>query len=182
MRLQFAVALVLLGACARSSTVASSTGASPTAREVDLTKPPVLGPPKGLTLPAVVTRDLPNGLRLMIVEQHELPLADFVLVVKSGAETDEPGKLGTATLATSLLIHLVILALVSALVQNKLHRQEFQPIALVDLPSSVSLSRIPSTPPPDDPGSRRWPDLNAQRRRSGCRAPLRPACCASCCR
>ena len=40
-------------------------------------------------------------------------------------------------LASSLLIHLVILALVSALAQNKLHRQEFQPIALVDLPSSV---------------------------------------------
>ena len=39
----------------------------------------------------------------MIVEQHELPLADFVLVVKSGGETDESGKLGTATLATSLL-------------------------------------------------------------------------------
>jgi predicted Zn-dependent peptidase len=39
----------------------------------------------------------------MVVEQHELPLADFVLVVRSGAETDEPGKLGTATLATSLL-------------------------------------------------------------------------------
>ena len=103
MKSQFAVALVLLGGCAQTSTVASSTGASPTPREVDLTKPPVLGPPKGLTLPAVVTRELPNGLRLMIVEQHELPLADFVLVVKSGAETDEPGKLGTATLATSLL-------------------------------------------------------------------------------
>jgi predicted Zn-dependent peptidase len=70
---------------------------------VDLTKPPVLAPPKALTLPPVVTRELPNGLKLMVVEQHELPLADFVLVVKSGGETDEPGKLGTATLATSLL-------------------------------------------------------------------------------
>ena len=40
-------------------------------------------------------------------------------------------------LASSLLIHLVILALVSALAQNKLHRQEFQPIALIDLPPSV---------------------------------------------
>jgi len=39
--------------------------------------------------------------------------------------------------ASSLLIHLVILVLVSALAQNKLHRQELQPIALVDLPSSV---------------------------------------------
>jgi len=43
----------------------------------------------------------------------------------------------TFPLASSLIIHLVILALVSALAQNKLHRQEFQPIALIDLPRSV---------------------------------------------
>ena len=105
MRSQLAVALVCLGACTQAGTVASSSDAtaSPAASSVDLTKPPVLGSPKGLTLPAVVNRELPNGLRLMIVEQHELPLADFVLVIKSGAETDVPGKLGTATLATSLL-------------------------------------------------------------------------------
>ena len=105
MRSQFAVALVVLGACAQGSTVASSSSSAPSpgASAVDLTKPPVLGPPKGLTIPPVATRDLPNGLRLMVVEQHELPLADFVLIVKSGAETDEAGKLGTATLATSLL-------------------------------------------------------------------------------
>jgi len=61
----------------------------------------VLGDPKALALPAVVTRELPNGLRLMVVEQHELPLADFVLVIKGGAETDEAGKLGTVTVSTS---------------------------------------------------------------------------------
>src|SRR5687767_3271554 len=85
---------------ATSSSTAPIPGPSTT---VDLSKPPTLGDPKDLVLPAVVTSDLPNGLRLMIVEQRELPLADFVLVVKNGGETDEPGKLGTATLATSLL-------------------------------------------------------------------------------
>jgi predicted Zn-dependent peptidase len=104
----FAIAAVLLAAGGCSQTTTSTTtaaGAAPVAATatVDLTKPPVLGAPKALTLPAVVTRDLPNGLRVMVVEQHELPLADFVLVVKSGGETDEAGKLGTATLATSLL-------------------------------------------------------------------------------
>src|SRR5688572_3521735 len=96
-----------LAACTTAgSGSATSSSTAPIPRPsttVDLTKPPGLGAPKALALPAVVTRDLPNGLRLMVVEQHELPLADFVLVVKSGAETDEPGKLGTATLATSLL-------------------------------------------------------------------------------
>ena len=97
------IALGLI-ACSRGVTV-STSAPSPSApsASVDLTKPPVLGAPKPLTLPAVVTRELPNGLRIMVVEQHELPLADFVLVVRSGAETDAPDKLGTATLATSLL-------------------------------------------------------------------------------
>jgi TonB family protein len=38
---------------------------------------------------------------------------------------------------SSLLIHLIVLALGSALVQSNLRRQEFLPIALVDLPPSV---------------------------------------------
>jgi predicted Zn-dependent peptidase len=99
------LALVIAAACSHTTTAARTPAASPTpaAATVDLTKPPVLGAPKALTLPTVVTRSLPNGLTLLVVEQHELPLADFVLVVKNGGETDEPGKLGTATLATSLL-------------------------------------------------------------------------------
>jgi predicted Zn-dependent peptidase len=101
------VALLVAVGCAKSTTRGSATPApAPTAgptAAIDLTKPPALGAPKALTLPAVVERQLPNGLKVMVVEQHELPLADFVLVVKSGGETDEPGKLGTATLATSLL-------------------------------------------------------------------------------
>lgn len=98
-------ALAAFAGCTQTTSVASTSGAPvPEPRTpVDLTKPPALGAPKPLTLPAVVTRELPNGLRLMVVEQHELPLADFVLVVKSGAETDQAGKLGTATLATALL-------------------------------------------------------------------------------
>jgi len=98
--------LSIVSACSQAGTSAATNATaapSPAPSAVDLTKPPTLGAPKGLTLPAVVTRELPNGLTLMIVEQHELPLADFALVVRSGGETDEPGKLGTATLATSLL-------------------------------------------------------------------------------
>ena len=65
--------------------------------------PPTLGPVKPLTVPAVVERTLPNGLRLLIVEHHELPIVDFSLVVKSGGETDPAGKDGLATLAASML-------------------------------------------------------------------------------
>ena len=98
-------ALAGVAGCSQGTSVAASASPTPPpiSASVDLTKPPVIGDPKALSLPAVVTRELPNGLQLMVVEQHELPLADFVLVVKNGGETDELGKLGTATLATSLL-------------------------------------------------------------------------------
>jgi zinc protease len=46
---------------------------------------------------------LPNGLKLMIVEQHELPLADFALLVGSGGTADPTGKTGVANLTSAML-------------------------------------------------------------------------------
>ena len=73
------------------------------AQTLDRSKPPVLGPPPKVALPPVVTRELPNGLKLMIVEQHELPLADFVLVVGGGGTMDPAKKDGAANLTASML-------------------------------------------------------------------------------
>ena len=70
---------------------------------LDRTKAPTLGPPPKVSLPPIVTRQLPNGLKLMIVEQHELPLADFVLVVGSGGTMDPATKGGVANLTASML-------------------------------------------------------------------------------
>ncbi len=78
----------------------SNAGAQGT---IDRTKPPVLGPPPTVSLPPIVTRQLPNGLKLLIVEQHELPLADFVLLVGSGATADPAGKMGVANLTAAML-------------------------------------------------------------------------------
>ena len=69
----------------------------------DRSKPPELGPPPKLSLPPITTRQLPNGLRLMIVEQHELPLADFVLLVGSGSTADPASKPGIANLVSAML-------------------------------------------------------------------------------
>ena len=69
----------------------------------DRSKPPELGPPPRVALPPIVTRELPNGLKLMIVEQHELPLADFVLLVGSGSTTDPATKTGVANLTSAML-------------------------------------------------------------------------------
>jgi zinc protease len=69
----------------------------------DRSKPPELGPPPRVALPPIVTRELPNGLKLMIVEHHELPLADFVLIVGSGSTTDPASKTGVANLTAAML-------------------------------------------------------------------------------
>src|SRR4026209_639672 len=89
-------AVALLGVVA-----AASIGGAQT---IDRSRPPVLGPPPKVALPPIVTRQLPNGLKLMIVEQHELPLADFVLVIGGGGGTMDPAsKGGVANLTSSML-------------------------------------------------------------------------------
>ena len=69
----------------------------------DRSKPPELGPPPRVALPPILTRELPNGLKLLIVEHHELPLADFVLLVGSGSTTDPASKTGVANLTATML-------------------------------------------------------------------------------
>ena len=70
---------------------------------LDRSKVPTLGPPPKVTLPPIITRQLSNGLKLMIVEQHELPLADFILVVGGGGTMDPASKGGVANLTSSML-------------------------------------------------------------------------------
>lgn len=86
-----------------ASVLMTAAVAAPLSAQTGMSKPPELGPPKAMKLPPVIRRELPNGLRLLIVEQHELPVADFVLVVKSGGTADPANKAGTASLASAML-------------------------------------------------------------------------------
>jgi len=70
---------------------------------VDRSKPPELGPPPALHIPRVVTRELANGLKLMVVERHNLPVADFVLVIPSGATENPADRAGAADLVANML-------------------------------------------------------------------------------
>ena len=110
---------VLATACAQSSssveqpapavtdtarpTPAMVVADTPTTPAFDRSKRPELTAPKPLSLPPLVRRELPNGLQLVVVEQHELPVADFVLVVRSGVEADPAAKAGLATLTATML-------------------------------------------------------------------------------
>jgi predicted Zn-dependent peptidase len=67
------------------------------------TTPPALPPLNPVAHPRFVDRTLPNGLRLIVVEQRELPVLDATLVIGTGAESDPVGKRGLATLTANLL-------------------------------------------------------------------------------
>jgi zinc protease len=95
-----------LTACAGApvtTTAAPLPPAPVVAAPVDLTKPPVLAPPPALRVPPITTRQLPNGLRIVVVEQHELPIADIILEIRTGGEADPANRTGTAALTSALL-------------------------------------------------------------------------------
>jgi zinc protease len=103
-----AAATLLLAGCASTPvTVATTLPATPPTTVVEqpaaMQQPPALGPVPELKLPPVVTRTLANGMTLMVVEHKELPIADFVLLVRSGFEADPADRTGLAGLTAAML-------------------------------------------------------------------------------
>lgn len=97
---------LLTAACARQPApggVPAPAGGMAMPAALDRSVPPRLGRAKSLSMPPVVTRTLPNGLRILVVEHHELPVADFILLTGTGVEADPPTRAGLATLLTALL-------------------------------------------------------------------------------
>jgi zinc protease len=90
-RLAFAIILAAATAHAQATAPAGRT------------TPPTLGPPPKISLPPIHERNLPNGMRLLVVERHEIPLVDAELVIGTGPEADPTGKPGVATLVASML-------------------------------------------------------------------------------
>jgi len=56
-----------------------------------------------LRLPPVTRVTLENGLRVLVMPSHRLPLVDFRLVARAGSVYDPPGKEGLAGLTADLL-------------------------------------------------------------------------------
>lgn len=73
------------------------------AQAPDRLTPPVPGPAPSLKLPAIQKRTLSNGMPVWIVESHEVPVADIMLIVRSGASADPAGKFGLAHFTAALL-------------------------------------------------------------------------------
>ena len=57
--------------------------------------------------PPILKRQLSNGLRVWIVEYHDVPIVQLSLVVLQGTGDDPPGRYGIASLTSAmLLLHL----------------------------------------------------------------------------
>ncbi len=77
--------------------------AGPATAQVDRSKPPAPGPAPTVTLPAIQKRALSNGVPVLIVEQHEVPVAQIDLILKSGTAADPAGKYGLASFTAAML-------------------------------------------------------------------------------
>ncbi|MBV9865856.1 MAG: insulinase family protein [Abitibacteriaceae bacterium] len=78
----------------------NTVAAAPT---TDSYERPTPQPDPVFSLPHLQRRRLSNGLPVLIVEQHELPIVSFNLVVKAGAAADPPERAGLAALTSDLL-------------------------------------------------------------------------------
>ncbi len=60
-------------------------------------------PDPRFNLPQVQRRKLSNGLEVLIVEQHELPVVNMNLVLRTGGAADPQGRAGLASLTAALI-------------------------------------------------------------------------------
>jgi zinc protease len=77
----------------------SATTEEPLARATS----PLPGPEPIFTAPEIQRARLDNGLELLVVEKHTLPIVQAKLLLKSGWAADPAGKPGTAALTADLL-------------------------------------------------------------------------------
>ena len=86
-----AVALMFIAGCAGKQALPESAA-------------PVLSvEPKGVTLPEFDTVRLANGMEILLMEKHDVPMISFQAVIRGGAIADPANKSGTAALLAELM-------------------------------------------------------------------------------
>ncbi|MBM4166594.1 MAG: insulinase family protein [Ignavibacteria bacterium] len=71
--------------------------------QLDRTIQPKPGQLSAISLPTIQRAELPNGLKLMLVEHHKLPVVTMQLVFQTGADADANGKSGVARFTASMI-------------------------------------------------------------------------------
>ncbi|HEV2672401.1 MAG TPA: pitrilysin family protein [Gemmatimonadales bacterium] len=73
------------------------------AQSPDRSKPPALGPVQSLELPPVTRHTLSNGLTVLLLEKHQVPLVQVNLLVKAGSAMDPADRPGLASMTADML-------------------------------------------------------------------------------
>jgi zinc protease len=71
--------------------------------QADRSHPPQPGSPRPLKLPAFERKALSNGIPVVLVGMHEVPVVEVVLVVRAGATADPAGREGLASMTAEML-------------------------------------------------------------------------------
>jgi len=83
--------------------LAAALATSPLQAQADRSKPPKPGPVRSLKLPPVERLSLSNGMSVLLVGVHEVPVVEVILVVRAGATADPQGREGLAAMTADLL-------------------------------------------------------------------------------
>ncbi|HEX8618024.1 MAG TPA: pitrilysin family protein [Thermoanaerobaculia bacterium] len=67
------------------------------------TTPPAPAAPREAKIPQPVERTLANGLRVIVIPKHDIPLVASRLTIRTGAAADPRGKAGVAALTSTVL-------------------------------------------------------------------------------
>ncbi|HWS89756.1 MAG TPA: pitrilysin family protein [Pyrinomonadaceae bacterium] len=97
------VAAALLFAAFALGTGSSAQTGTSTAGATPQETPPPPAAPRPVNVPKPVERTLPNGLRVIVVENHSTPLVAAQLLVKNGGEVDPANLSGLADMTAELL-------------------------------------------------------------------------------
>ncbi|CAN5514694.1 hypothetical protein BH24GEM3_BH24GEM3_19030 [soil metagenome] len=92
-----------LMACGSAAPAPSTVGPAPTAGARVRAAPPPPLPARELDFPDFRETTLPNGLRMIVVEKRDLPVANVNLYVRSGTAADPVEKIGLAGMTAELL-------------------------------------------------------------------------------
>ncbi|HWR75036.1 MAG TPA: pitrilysin family protein, partial [Bacteroidales bacterium] len=74
-----------------------------TPSRIDRSVAPVPGPDPSITIPAVWQTEAANGMKIYGIEQHELPLVTYSIVIKGGHMLDDISKPGVARFTAQML-------------------------------------------------------------------------------
>lgn len=69
----------------------------------DRSKPPELGPPPSLQLPEIQRFTLSNGLAVVLMEKHQVPLVQVNLMVNAGTAHDPADQRGLASITAAMM-------------------------------------------------------------------------------